>query len=50
MADTLVDASLRGVDSHGVARVPIYVERLRAGGLNGRAARRGSSASRARSP
>jgi ureidoglycolate dehydrogenase (NAD+) len=36
VAATLVEASLRGVDSHGVARVPIYVERLRAGGLNPR--------------
>ena len=36
VADTLVDASLRGVDSHGVARVPNYVERLRGGGLNPR--------------
>ena len=33
---TLVDASLRGVDSHGVARTPIYLERLRAGGINPR--------------
>jgi ureidoglycolate dehydrogenase (NAD+) len=36
VAATLVDASLRGVDSHGVARTPIYVERLRAGGINPR--------------
>jgi LDH2 family malate/lactate/ureidoglycolate dehydrogenase len=36
VADTLVATSLRGVDSHGVARVPIYVERLRAGVLNPR--------------
>jgi LDH2 family malate/lactate/ureidoglycolate dehydrogenase len=36
VADTLVATSLRGVDSHGVARLPIYVERLRAGVLNGR--------------
>ena len=36
VAATLVDASLRGVDSHGVARTPIYVERLRAGGINAR--------------
>jgi ureidoglycolate dehydrogenase (NAD+) len=28
--------SLRGVDSHGVARVPVYAERLRTGVLNGR--------------
>ena len=36
VADTLVDTSLRGVDSHGVARIPDYVARLRAGVLNGR--------------
>lgn len=34
VAASLVEASLRGVDSHGVARLPVYVERLRAGGLN----------------
>jgi LDH2 family malate/lactate/ureidoglycolate dehydrogenase len=34
VAETLVATSLRGVDSHGVARLPIYVERLRAGVLN----------------
>jgi ureidoglycolate dehydrogenase (NAD+) len=28
--------SLRGVDSHGVARVPVYAERLRTGVLNAR--------------
>jgi LDH2 family malate/lactate/ureidoglycolate dehydrogenase len=36
VAETLVATSLRGVDSHGVARLPIYVERLRAGVLNPR--------------
>jgi ureidoglycolate dehydrogenase (NAD+) len=36
VADTLVVTSLRGVDSHGVARVPIYVQRLRSGALNTR--------------
>src|ERR687895_998021 len=36
VAGTLVETSLRGVDSHGVARVPIYVERLRAGTINAR--------------
>jgi LDH2 family malate/lactate/ureidoglycolate dehydrogenase len=30
----LVTADLRGVGSHGVVRVPIYVERLRAGVMN----------------
>jgi ureidoglycolate dehydrogenase (NAD+) len=36
VAETLVWTSLRGTDSHGVARVPLYVERLRSGVLNGR--------------
>jgi LDH2 family malate/lactate/ureidoglycolate dehydrogenase len=36
IAETLVWTSLRGTDSHGVARVPLYVERLRTGVLNGR--------------
>jgi ureidoglycolate dehydrogenase (NAD+) len=36
VAETLVWTSLRGTDSHGVARVPVYVERLRAGVLNPR--------------
>ena len=36
VAETLVDASLRGVDSHGVARIPVYCERLRAGAINPR--------------
>jgi ureidoglycolate dehydrogenase (NAD+) len=36
VADTLVEASLRGVDSHGVARLPIYAERLQAGLMNRR--------------
>ncbi len=36
-ADTLVDAHLRGVDSHGVTRlIQIYVERLEAGVVNPR--------------
>ena len=30
-AATLVESDLRGVESHGVVRVPIYVERLRRG-------------------
>jgi L-2-hydroxycarboxylate dehydrogenase (NAD+) len=33
-ARALVKASLRGVDSHGVARVPMYCERLRRGVAN----------------
>jgi LDH2 family malate/lactate/ureidoglycolate dehydrogenase len=32
----LVETSLRGVDSHGIARVPVYVERLQAGVINPR--------------
>src|SRR4051812_11662940 len=31
VADVLVDANLRGLDGHGVSRVPIYMARLRAG-------------------
>lgn len=31
VAASLVDANLRGIDSHGVTRIPIYVERLRVG-------------------
>ncbi|MGD8252291.1 MAG: Ldh family oxidoreductase [Desulfobacterales bacterium] len=33
-ANALVEASLRGVDSHGIARVPMYCERLRKGVAN----------------
>jgi LDH2 family malate/lactate/ureidoglycolate dehydrogenase len=36
VAQTLIDASLRGVDSHGIARTVVYAERLRAGTLNPR--------------
>ena len=36
VTDTLVEASLRGVDSHGVARLPIYAERLQRGLINPR--------------
>lgn len=32
-ADNLIFASLRGVDSHGVIRLKVYVDRLRAGGF-----------------
>ncbi|WP_043540286.1 Ldh family oxidoreductase [Salinarimonas rosea] len=31
VAESLVHANLRGVDSHGVSRLPIYVERLQLG-------------------
>jgi LDH2 family malate/lactate/ureidoglycolate dehydrogenase len=36
VAETLVWTSLRGVDSHGIARVPVYSERLQTGVLNTR--------------
>jgi ureidoglycolate dehydrogenase (NAD+) len=36
-ADALVTADLRGVHSHGVLRVGVYVDRLRAGSINPRA-------------
>jgi LDH2 family malate/lactate/ureidoglycolate dehydrogenase len=32
VAESLVDADMRGIHSHGVSRLGIYVERLRAGG------------------
>lgn len=34
VADCLVWADLPGIDSHGVARLPVYVQRLRAGVVN----------------
>lgn len=34
LSQTLVTADLRGVHSHGVLRVPDYVEKLRTGGVN----------------
>lgn len=36
VADSLVEADLRGVSSHGVVRVPTYVKGLRAGEINPR--------------
>ena len=33
-ADSLVSANLRGVDSHGVTRLQIYVQRLQSGAIN----------------
>lgn len=36
-AESLVAADLRGVHSHGVLRVGVYVDRLRAGAIDGRA-------------
>lgn len=34
VGESLVSANLRGVDSHGVTRVPIYVKRLKEGATN----------------
>lgn len=34
IADGLIEANLRGLDSHGVARIPVYAERLRRGLVN----------------
>ncbi|CAN5794715.1 Ldh family oxidoreductase [soil metagenome] len=31
LADTLLDANLRGIDSHGVMRLPVYAQRIRSG-------------------
>ena len=36
IVENLVEADLRGVESHGVVRLPIYVQRLRAGVMNPR--------------
>jgi LDH2 family malate/lactate/ureidoglycolate dehydrogenase len=36
VSESLVDANLRGVDSHGVSRIPIYVKRLQLGLVNPR--------------
>ena len=33
VADSLIDADLHGVDSHGIDRIPTYVERIRTGGI-----------------
>src|SRR5687768_12591625 len=34
VADSLVAANLRGVDSHGIQMIVTYVQQLRAGGIN----------------
>ena len=34
LAKLMVEADLRGSDTHGVIRLPLYVRRLRAGGVN----------------
>lgn len=36
VAGSLVDANVRGIDSHGVTRIPVYVERLQRGLVNPR--------------
>jgi LDH2 family malate/lactate/ureidoglycolate dehydrogenase len=36
VAHSLLAANRRGVDTHGITRLPIYVERLQAGLTNGR--------------
>jgi L-2-hydroxycarboxylate dehydrogenase (NAD+) len=36
VAGLIVEADLRGSDTHGVIRLPLYVRRLRAGGINAR--------------
>lgn len=33
-ADVLVQTSLRGIDTHGLSRVPVYAEKLRSGEVN----------------
>jgi len=38
VSDSLVAANLRGVDSHGLRLLAIYVQQLRNGGINGKAA------------
>src|SRR5947209_1808304 len=36
VASLMVEADLRGSDTHGVIRLPIYLRRLKAGGINPR--------------
>src|SRR5271170_1566653 len=36
LAKLMVEADLRGSDTHGVIRLPLYVRRIRAGGVNAR--------------
>src|ERR1700752_1299208 len=36
LAQLTVEADLRGSDTHGVIRLPLYVRRIRAGGVNAR--------------
>ena len=34
LAELMIEADLRGSDTHGVIRLPLYVRRIRAGGVN----------------
>src|SRR5271155_2089003 len=34
LSKLMVEADLRGSDTHGVIRLPLYVRRIRAGGIN----------------
>src|SRR5579883_815186 len=34
LADLIAEADLRGTDTHGVFRLPLYMRRIRAGGIN----------------
>jgi LDH2 family malate/lactate/ureidoglycolate dehydrogenase len=34
VADNLLDANLRGIDTHGIARLPNYAARIRSGGID----------------
>jgi L-2-hydroxycarboxylate dehydrogenase (NAD+) len=36
VAERMVMADLRGIDSHGIVRLPVYIRRIRAGGINAR--------------
>src|SRR5258708_28560856 len=36
VADLMVEADLRGSDTHGVIRLPLYLRRLKEGGINPR--------------
>lgn len=37
IADSLLDANLRGVDTHGIMRLPVYLERIKKGNLDSNA-------------
>src|SRR5712691_10357554 len=36
LGELMVEADLRGTDTHGVFRMPLYVRRIKAGGINPR--------------